>query len=288
VHILLKSNNYKCLTITKNNQMKKLLIASCYLLFAFGCKTTDDSSPSPVVLSQVDTKYQQRINDLDEFYTEHVNFMMTSIKNIRNSNKKLNNADYYDLSASFFHNKGVNLSISQSIFDESSARIGSNESGFSKQQLDMLSILEADLATINLPIDAKNVAIKFRTKISSSSFTDEEKVQLFAASEYVYVLGKYFDENGASELEKQITTLSNGKVSGCSVNWRGAFSGGVASGVVGGVRGGMAGAAGGTVAIPGVGTATGAVGGAVFGFATGFVAGVAGGVIKDMIQTCGR
>lgn len=250
----------------------------------FGCQNSIEDTPKPVELS---SSFKKKILAFDDLYNRHFIYVLNSIEKTRipDENKIFDELGVNNLSDKFFKESGVDI-------EKMKSPSSSRTNVFSDNQLNLLSELQNDLGTINGPEDAMNIAVNFRNKIfSSSGLNEEEQMVMLAITEYVYVAGRHFNENLEYEYydngNANASIPRSGRVKGgCSVDWRGAFIGGVASGIVGGVRGGYAGAIGGTVGLPGFGTVSGAVGGAVFGFAAGFTAGVATGVIKDLIRTC--
>jgi hypothetical protein len=249
----------------------------------FGCQNSIDDTPKPVELS---SDFNKTIQAFDDLYSRHFVYVLNSIESTRVSdeNKIFDEQGVQNLSDNFFKESGVDM---EKVKSSSSSRT----QVFSDGQLNLLTVLQNDLGTINGPEDAMNIAISFRNKIFNSELNGEEQMVMLAITEYVYIAGKNLSENLMYEyFENGNANASHSSSSrvkgGCSVDWRSAFAGGVASGIVGGIRGGYTGAIGGTVTLPGFGTVGGAVGGAVFGFAAGFTAGVVGGVLKDLIKTC--
>ncbi len=273
--------------------MKKIMFPSIILILSliFGCQNNIENNP--ISSNGLSKALQQKAKAFDALYSRHFVYMLNNIEDTRVNNESIvfDENKLQDLSTSFFQKSGVDM---EKLKATSQARISDDYQVFSQGQINLFSELQNDLGTINGPTDAMNVAVAFRDKIGISNLNDEEKTQMLAMTEYVYITGKYFSENleyiedYGSDPEENNFLQKSSRVSGCTVDWRGAFINGVVGGFAGGIAGGYTGAAGGTVALPGFGTVTGAVAGAVFGFAGGFTAGVMKKIMTELIRTCAR
>ena len=130
--------------------------------------------------------------------------------------------------------------------------------------------------------------------MTSSQFTEDEKIELLEISSYTQAYIAFMESGGADEIQFALQQsleelgIENARIKGCSVDWRSVWAGSVTSGVIGAGIGFKAGCAGGTVAFPGLGTVTGCVGGTVFGFASGFLYGTIGSIAANLLTTCAR
>jgi hypothetical protein len=143
---------------------------------------------------------------------------------------------------------------------------------------------------INLPnrADLSAVIPTYRNWIiSTSSMTEDQKIEILGVVEGLAVLSDYFSRYGTGAVYYQESSPGGRVSSDCQVNWRNVWIGGVVNGARGAIAGAYAGATTGTFTVPVLGTATGAVGGAVFGFASGFVVGSVTAIAVDLLRSCG-
>ena len=134
----------------------------------------------------------------------------------------------------------------------------------------------------------------FKNKLyQSTELSEEEKLLLLEIAVGSEVLLDFITTGRLDYLNRNIMNeLGNepasGRVTGCTVEWRKVWLGGVVGLTTGAITGAIAGATVGTVALPVLGTATGAVSAAVFLGFSGFVTGVASGVVTDLLGSCFR
>ncbi len=166
---------------------------------------------------------------------------------------------------------------------------------FNAKQKEIAQQFVDKLLAVNDPLSAKNLAIDFQSKVALQAFTDDEKLELFSLGSAAIAFSDFIANGGTDiiykalvdELNNTSNTSPNGRVKGCSVNWRSVWAGAVIGFVVGGVGGAKVGCAGGMVAGP-IGAASGCVGGAVMGGASGFIGGAATSVAGELLTSCFR
>jgi hypothetical protein len=170
----------------------------------------------------------------------------------------------------------------------------SQHNSLSSEQMEIAQPFIEKLISLETPQPVSTLSLDFNLQIANSLLSEEEKLELFALSAASNSLAKYLTNGGIDAIYLALAenllgnSSTNGRVTGCSVNWRNVWLGGVVGFFSGGTAGAYAGCTGGTVVLPVVGTATGCVGGAVLGAAGGFIGGSVSGVASELLGSCFR
>jgi hypothetical protein len=167
------------------------------------------------------------------------------------------------------------------------------QSVFTAAQISILNSYISRMYGVTSVGAAQNAYALTHTQINSQAFSDEDKMELIAVIEGVYVTCQNLLQPGQLAyiqrlIDRSIGGTPGGRTMSCNVNWRSVMISGVVGLAAGSVRGAIVGGAGGTVALPGFGTVGGAIGGAVFGGTVGFLGGIMSGIAGSYLETCFR
>lgn len=197
---------------------------------------------------------------------------------------------------SLYHGVALSDDISNARKSEDAAVAAINDiPTFNDEQKKLMNSLVREISRLSELNSAVNLISAYNEKVAmSATLIEEQKVQLLAFSALSSSFVKFMNEDGVSQVYDSmakvlgISTPTNARVSGCSVNWRSVWIGAVIGAGGGAVAGVKTGLAGGTIALPGIGSVTGGVAGGIFGLAGGFAGGTLTGVAQELLGSCFR
>jgi len=295
--------------------MRKVqLFLIALVMFQFSCETPEETN-FPIDDQTMD--YQEVSDDFKEMFnrafsateslqlatvSELTEKQATITLEVDNISRAVTDhvEDYFDgLPNGLRQNKIYPLSPSY-LFDDQTNKLGSlkevvNQNNvISDLQKSYILSLAEDIMEVQNYQQGFALIEMFSKKVDNSlELTQDEKLlmtELIAGSE---VLLELIESGDIDELRNNVHSeisyaLPGGRTTGCSVNIREVWLGGVVGLATGAIAGAIAGATVGTVTVPLLGTVTGAVSGAVVAGFTGFVSGVATEVVGDLLGTCFR
>ena len=290
--------------------MRKIqLTLLALLIFQFGCEPAEDTGPTTIDYGQVSdgfsdmfkgafglTESLQLVSIVDQ--TKNQLMVKIEVENISkaatghfasyfNGVQGLNGRIFYPappLSSAF--NQENAIQTVENVIDTASI--------FNDIQKMYIKALSKEIAVAESYGDGFELVNSFRNKvIQASELSDEDKILLLEIAAGSKALLEFIEAGGVQKVQNDLVELlgndiPNGRIAGCSVDWRGVWMGGVLNLLGGATIGGLTGAFAGSFTIPLLGTVAGAVNGAVIGGAVGFTTGVLYGIVGDLMTSCFR
>lgn len=162
---------------------------------------------------------------------------------------------------------------------------------YNEQQLELAQPFIDELLDMEDMMVAKAHAEAFLQAVTTSSLSEEDKIELLVIGTGVVGISEFMSTGGLEEISLILAADRTGTTDGhayrCRVNSRNVWLSAVVGLSIGGYVGGSVGCAGGMVAGP-IGMAGGCVGGAVMGGASGFITGALSGVAVELLGSCFR
>jgi hypothetical protein len=293
--------------------MKKVFVIAITVFTFIACDKENSS------VSTVSKDYSTTISALNKMHIEGISNAGVNFKSVINVNKtqdnlvSLNQSKLVANTLKFYEGKYFTttnndflkiadnfktVNLPEEFFQKQGRVSNFNMNSFehfSSKQKDIAEPFINELLNSENPSLAKQSALNFQLKVTNSSLiTDDEKLELLALSSATIAFSDFANNGGVELIRNALAdelgvndTNPNGRIRGCSVNWRSVWAGAVIGAGVGAVYGAKAGCAGGMVAGP-IGAASGCVGGGVMGGASGFVSGAVTGVASELLTSCFR